>query len=40
MPRLLGIGVAPLAQWIVVPVMTLWLAKFYLKRMMDTMSAG
>lgn len=32
MPRLLGIGVAPLAQWIVVPVLTLWLAKPYLKR--------
>ncbi len=32
MPRLLGIGVAPLAQWIVVPALTLWLAKSYLKR--------
>ena len=27
MPRLFGLGVAPLAQWIVVPVLIVWLAR-------------
>ena len=30
MPRLLGVGLAPLAQWIVVPLATLWVARYYL----------
>lgn len=32
MPLLLGVGVSPLAQWVVVPVVMLWLAKRYLRR--------
>lgn len=27
MPRLLGLGVAPLGQWIIVPVLIVWLAR-------------
>ncbi|MDQ2665131.1 MAG: TMEM199/VMA12 family vacuolar ATPase assembly factor [Gemmatimonadota bacterium] len=32
MPLLLGVGVSPLAQWVVVPLIMLWVAKRYLRR--------
>lgn len=31
MPLLLGVGVSPLAQWVVVPLVMLWVAKRYLR---------
>ena len=31
MPRVAGIGLAPLLQWVVVPVLTLWVARRYLE---------
>jgi len=32
MPRVLGIGLAPLAQWIIVPIVILWFVRRYLRR--------
>jgi hypothetical protein len=32
MPRVLGVGLAPLAQWLVVPLLSLWLARNYVRR--------
>lgn len=31
MPRVAGVGLAPLAQWVVVPILTLWLIRRWLK---------
>ena len=32
MPRVLGVGLAPLAQWIIVPIVILWFMRRYLRR--------
>jgi hypothetical protein len=32
MPRVAGIGLAPLLQWVIVPMLTLWVARRYLQR--------
>ena len=32
MPRVLGVGIAPLAQWIIVPLLTIWVVRRYLAR--------
>ena len=32
MPRVLGVGLAPLVQWLVVPLLSLWLAGNYVRR--------
>lgn len=32
MPRVLGVGVAPIAQWIIVPLLVLWVSRLNLRR--------
>lgn len=32
MPRVFGVGVAPLAQWLVVPLVTLWVVRRYVRQ--------
>ncbi len=32
MPRVLGVGITPLAQWIIVPLLTIWVVRWYLAR--------
>lgn len=36
MPRLAGIGLAPLVQWLTIPVLTLWIVRRYLKAAVRT----
>jgi hypothetical protein len=40
MPRLAGIGLAPLVQWLPIPAVTLWIVGRYLKATVRTMSQG